>query len=134
MLKTFFAVIILVSAGLAQTSSDGSFSVRHSKLENFSLSPEQMRQAENLYKSACAVVQHDFHLDGRASHLHFTVVVGEEGNTLHTWDEIWMKKWDPDLFVQAVVLLELQHFNVFKELSDRAVRYSHATTNVAEFK
>jgi hypothetical protein len=48
-----FTLLILVSAAMAQLSSDESFSVRHSKHANFSLSRDQMREAESLYHSAC---------------------------------------------------------------------------------
>jgi hypothetical protein len=68
MLKIMFTFLVLASAGLAQSSRTEWFSVHHSKQANFSMSPAQMREAESVYQSACAVVQHDFR--GGSGELH----------------------------------------------------------------
>jgi hypothetical protein len=137
-------LLVLASAALAQSSSDGSFSVRHSKKASFSLSPAQMREAENLYRSACAVVEHDFHSGAGQLHPHLTVVIGAarnevhaENTEIHVGNEIWMKKWEPTLFAQGVVVLafgQMLTVDVIKQLGNRAVRYSNATVDVAELK
>jgi len=148
MLRVMFTLLVLVSAGLTQTSSDGSFSVRHSKDPNFSLSPAQMREAESLYQSARATVQHDFHTGAGELHPHFTVIIGTDINrvlesaavvngVVNGKNEIWLKKWDPVLFAEGVVVLafrELLTDDVIKQLGDRAVRLSSATVDVAGLK
>jgi hypothetical protein len=144
MLKIMFILLVLAAAGLAQTSSDGSFSVRHSTKPTFSLSKGEMREAESLYRNACAVVEHDFHSGVGQLHPHLTVIVGEDRNEvhaenteLHVGNEIWMKKWEPTVFAQGVVVLafgQMLTVDVIKQLGMRAVRYSNATENVAGLK
>jgi|SRR5271169_959177 len=148
MLKVMFTLLILASAGLAQSSSDGSFSVHHSRQATFSLSPAQMREAESLYRSACAVVQHDFRRGAGQLSPHFTVVVGTDrdevyGNMIqatsevHGNAEIRMKKWNPIIFAQGVAVLAFDQMltgDVIRRLGDQAVRYSNATVDVAGLK
>jgi hypothetical protein len=147
MLKVMFSLLVLASVGLAQTSSDGSFSVHHSKDPKFSLSPSQMREAENLYQSVCAVVQHDYHESIGKLRPQFKVIIGTErnevlGNTVHgkavqSIDEIRMKKWDPVIFAQGVVVLAFDQLltdDTIRQLTARAVRYSNATVDVARLK
>ena len=142
MWKTLLILFVLSSHGLAQTSSDGSFSVRHLKKPNFSLNKEQMRDAETIYRNACAVVQRDFLSAAGELHLHFTVVIGADQNQvlsrrLTQDDEIWMKRWDPNVFAQGVVLLAVDQSltpDVVKRLGKRAVRHSNATVDVSGFK
>jgi VWFA-related protein len=47
MVKTIFTLLVLVSAGLTQTSSDGPFSVHHSQDVDFFLSAPKMREVES---------------------------------------------------------------------------------------
>jgi hypothetical protein len=136
MLKVIFTLLVLASACLAQSSSDKSFSVHHSKHADFSLSPAQMREAESLYRSACAVVQRDFHW-GAELHPHFEVIIGASRDAVYSYGEITMKKWNPILFAQGVVILafeELLPNDVVKQLGERAVRNSNATVDVAGLK
>jgi hypothetical protein len=140
MLKVMFTLLVLASASLAQSSSDGSFFVRNAKHENSALTPRQMREAERLYQNACAVVQRDFHSTGELQP-RFTVVVGAPRNEVHSSGmkddgsaEIWIKKWDPRPFAQGVVVLafhEMLTRDVITQLSNRAVRYSNASVDVA---
>jgi len=147
MLKVMFTLLILASVGLAQSSTDGSFSVHHAKQAKFSIGPTQMREAENLYKSACAVVLHDFHNSVGELHPHFTVVIGADRDEVQGLmvqtdrvrgnAELRMKKWNPTVFAQGVVVLafdELLTADVINQLGSRAVRYSAATVNVVELK
>lgn len=46
MSKVLLSVLVLVSVGLAQSSSDGSFSVRNSRHPDSFLSEAQMHEAE----------------------------------------------------------------------------------------
>ena len=106
-----------------------------------------MRQAESLYRSACAVVQHDFR--GGEYHEkcpHFTLVIGTDRNEVRNIGqmndaqgdpEIRMKKWNPILFAQGVVILSFDKIltsDVVTQLSKRAIRYSNTTVDVDELK
>jgi hypothetical protein len=135
--KAMFVLLVLSSVGLAQSSSDGSFSVHHFKNANYSLKPAQMREAENIYRNVCATVELDFHRTGSELHPRFTVVIGAEANEVHSRrtqaGEIWMKKWDPIIFAQGVVLLafdEMLTRDVILQLAHRACRQSNATVDV----
>lgn len=142
MRKTLLILLALSLTALAQTSSDGSFSVRHLKKADFSLNSDQMRDAETIYRTACSVVQHEFLSGAGELHLRFTVVIGAERNEVRSrrikqGDEIWMKNWDPDVFAQGVVLLAVDQSltpDVVKRLGKRAVRYSSATVDVSGFR
>jgi hypothetical protein len=143
MLRVMVTLFVLASAGLAQSSVDGSFSVRHSKRANFSLSRAQMREAESLYQSTCTAVQQNFHsID--ALRPHFTVVIGTDRDEVHSGGmkvdgglEIWMKKWDSSVFAEGVVVLAFQQLltqDVVKRLKRQAIRSSNATVDVAELQ
>src|SRR5260221_4224844 len=82
MLKTIAALLFLASACFAQSSADGFFVVRNIKKSGGILTPVQMREAEELYQSACAVVQRDFH-GNTELRPRFTVLLGTEQNQVH---------------------------------------------------
>ncbi len=141
MLRAMFVVLLLSTIGLAQASSDRTFSVRHAKNTNFSLSPAQIREAESIYRNACVAVQHAFHMDAAALHPRLTVVVGTDHDEVHSrrteGGEIWMKRWNTRTFAQGVVVLAFDQAltpDVIAQLSNRAVRYSNATVDVSELK
>lgn len=146
MSKLLFVAFILASVALAQSSSDGSFSVRNAKQASYSLNPTQMREAESLYQSACATVQHEFHSSEGELRPHFTLVIGADRNEVHNLVqpkekqgniEIWMKKWDPRTFAQGVVVLAFNQMltaDVITQLGNRAFRYSNATVGVIDLK
>ena len=133
MWKVIVVLLVLTSAVLAQSSSDGSFSVHDIAHANAVLTPAQMREAESIYQNACAVVQHDFH-SSDLKHPHVDVIIGTDRDLIHGKSEIWMKKWDRDKFAQGIVLLLLLNTDVIEQLSSRAVRYSNATINVSRMK
>jgi hypothetical protein len=132
--------------GLAQSSSDGSFSVRHAKHTKFSLKPAQMRQAESLYQSACTVVRRDFNKGMEELHPRFTVVIGADRNEVRGMfhgiqisgkAEIWMKKWNPMIFAQGVVVLAFDQIltpDVIAQLGSRVIHLSNAEVNVADLE
>lgn len=131
MLKVCFALLVLTPALLAQSSSDGSFSVRDIAHGSPVLTPPQLHEAESIYLNACAVVQHDFH-SSDLKHPQVDVIVGTDRDLVHGRGEIWMTKWDKDKFAQGIVLLLLLNTDVIDQLSSRAVRYSNATINVSK--
>ena len=133
MLKILLALLLLAPGLLAQSSSDGLFSVRDIAHAGTVLTPAQMREAEGIYQNACAVVQHDFH-SADLKHPHVDVFVGTDRDLVHGRSEIWMKKWDRDRFAQGVVLLLLLNTDLIEQLSSRAVRYSNATIDVSTVK
>jgi hypothetical protein len=143
MSKLLLSILVLTSVGLAQSSSDGSFSVRNSKHPQSFLSEAQMHEAESLYQSSCTVVQKEFHSTTEL-HPRFIVVVGMEHNEVHAAGiqvsdglEIWMKKWNPTTFAQGVVILAFQQLltrDAITQLGNRAVSYSNATIDVARLK
>jgi hypothetical protein len=141
MLIGMFIFLVLSSVGLAQSSSDGSFSVRHLKNASYFLKPAQMREAESIYRTACAVVRREFHGGPSELHPHFTVVIGAERNQVYTRhspaDEIWMKKWDPMVFAQGVVVLTFDEMlppDLIVQLGNRAFRQSNDAVGVAGLK
>jgi hypothetical protein len=141
MSKLLSVLVVLSSFGLAQSSSDGAFSVHHLNNVNYSVRPAQMREAESIYHTACSVVQREFHSGASELCPHFTVVIGAEQNELHSrraqGGEIWMKKWDPIVFAQGVVVLTFDHMltrDVIVQLGNRALRQSNATADVAGLK
>jgi hypothetical protein len=141
MSKLICVLLILSSLGWAQASSDGAFSVHHLNNARYSLNPPQMREAESIYLCACSVVQREFHSGASGLCPHFTVVIGAERNELHSRrtqaGEIRMKKWDPIVFTQGVVVLTFDQMltrEVIVQLGNRALRQSNATVDVAGLK
>jgi len=133
MLALALTLLVLVSMSFGQSSPDGFFSIRDAKDANFSLTPTQMREAEQIYKSACAVVQHEFHSPGEL-HPHVNVIVDADFDAIHSKDEIWMRKWDPTRFAEGVTTIALFNTTIVTQLAERALRYSHATVSVADIK
>lgn len=141
MSKLLCVLVVLSSLGFAQSSSDGSFSVRHLNNVNFSLRPAQMLEAESIYRSACSVVKREFYRGTSEPCPHFTVVIGAKRNQLHsrrTQDgEISMKKWDPFVFAEGVVVLTFDDMltrDAIAQLGNQALQQSNAAINVAGLK
>ena len=133
----FFSVsICLVPACVAQSSSDGFFTVRHAKKPGFALSAAQMRQAEKLYQSACAVVQRDFRGAGEL-HPRFTLVVGAERNAVYGRNEVWLKEWNPAIFTEGVIVLAFDQVltgAMTTQMARRALQYANAAIDVNDLK
>ena len=136
MLKTIAAVLFLASTCIAQSSAGGFFVVRNIKKSGDLLTPVQMREAEKLYQSACAVVQRDFH--GNAElRPRFTVLLGTDRNEVHGGTEIWLKHWSHAMFTEGVVVLafdEVLTADVIKQLGKQAVERATAIVDLAELK
>jgi hypothetical protein len=136
MLKAVVTFFLLVSASLAQSSSDGSFVARYVTKSGSSLTPAQMHEAEKIYQNTCAVVQRDFH-SSIELHPRFTVILGAQRNEVHGNTEIWLTKWNSAMFAEGVVVVAFHQVltnDVIKQLARRAVAYSDATVDVAELK
>ena len=136
MLKAIVTTFFMVSLCIAQSSADGSFSVRHITKPGVALTPAQMHEAERLYRNACAVVKRDFH---SASELRpqVTVILGADRDEVHGRSEIWLKKWSPSMFTQGVVVAAFDQVltaDLVKRLAGRAVQYSNATIDVTELQ
>ncbi len=136
MLKTIAAVLFLASTCIAQSSAGGFFVVHNIKKSGDLLTPVQMREAEKLYQSACAVVQRDFH--GNAElRPRFTVLLGTDRNEVHGGTEIWLKHWSHAMFTEGVVVLafdEVLTADVIKQLGKQAVERATAIVDLAELK
>jgi hypothetical protein len=141
MLKLGFALLLLSSVALAQSSSDGSFTVRHFKDADFSLKPSEMQEAESIYRSVCEVVQREYHPSSVGVHPHFTVVIGTKADEVHSHRlelaEIWMTKWDPVVFTQGAVIIAFDQMltrDLISQMGKRALRQSSAVVNVSGLK
>ena len=141
MLKVKFALLLLSSVALAQSSADGSFTARHFKDAEFPLKPSQMREAESIYRSVCEVVQREYHPSSVEVHPHFTVIIGTKVDEVHSnrsqLAEIWMTKWDPVVFAQGAVVIAFDQMltrDLILQLGKRALRESSAVVNVAGVK
>jgi hypothetical protein len=136
MLKAVVAAIFMVATCVGQSSSSGLFVVRHIKKSDFSLTPAQMREAEKLYVSICAVVRREFPGSGELRP-RFTVVVGTERNEVHRQTEIWLKKWNPALFAEGVAVLAFDQVltsELVRKLAKRGIEQSNAMVDVADLK
>jgi len=134
MLKILPALVVYAAVSFAQSSSDGMFVVQNFKKSGSLLTVAQIRQAEKLYQSACAVVKRDFHgtTDLRPR---FAVIIGTDHNEVHGRSEIWLKQWNPALFTEGVVVLAFEQVltpDDIKHIGEEAVRYTDATINVAD--
>ena len=141
MSKLISIFLLLSSVGFAQSFSDGSFSVYHLHKVGFSLTPAQIHEAESIYHDACSVVQREFPKGAMQPCPRFTVLVGAERNRLHSrrtqGGQIWMKKWDPIVFAQGVIVLTFDQIltrDEIMELGNRAVQQSKAAMDVARLK
>jgi hypothetical protein len=136
MLKAIAAFLFLASTCMAQSSADGFFVVRNIKESGALLTPAQVREAEQLYHSACAVVQREFH--GNAElRPRFTVVLGTEQNEVHGRTEIWLKEWNQAMFTEGVVVLAFDQVltgDAIKQLGKQAVQRATAVVDLAELK
>jgi len=135
-LKAVITVLLLVSACLAQSSSDGFFVVRRATKHASSLTPAEMREAEKLYRYTCAAVHDDFH-NGTELHPRFTVILGARRNEVHGEKEIWLTKWNPAMFAEGVVVVafhDVLSADVIRRLARRALQYSDTMVDVVELK
>jgi hypothetical protein len=136
MLKAIAALLFLASTCIAQSSADGFFVVRNINKSGPLLTPGQMREAEQLYQSACAVVRSDFH--GNAElRPRFTVLLGTDINQVHGGTEIWLKQWNQTTFTEGVVVLAFYQVltgDAIKKLGKQAVQRATAIVDLAELK
>jgi hypothetical protein len=136
MLKAIAALLFLASTCIAQSSADGFFVVRNIKKSGALLTPAQLREAEKLYQSACAVVQRDFH--GNAElRPRFNVLLGTDQNEVHGRTEIWLKQWSQTMFTEGVVVLAFDQVltgDAIKQLGKHAAERATATVDLAELK
>lgn len=124
----------MVSAAFAQTSTDGFFTVHHAKKESFVLPAAQMREAEKLYLTTCAMVQREFQAREELRP-HFVLVLGAPGNQLSHDNELWLKEWNPATFAQAVVTMAFEEMLTRErriQLTLRALQHYNASVDVAD--
>jgi hypothetical protein len=136
MLKVVVTAMLLVTTCVGQSSSGGFFVVRHIKKSEFSLTPTQMREAEKLYISTCAVVRREFPGSGELRP-RFTVLLGVDRDAVRGQTEIWLKQWNPGMFAQGVAVLafnQLLTTDLVRKLAKRGIQQSNAMVDVTDLK
>lgn len=136
MLKVIVTAMFLVTSCLGQSSSGGFFVVRHIKKSEFSLTPAQMREAEKLYISICAVVQREYPGSGELRP-RFTVLLGADRDEVYSQTEIWLRQWNSGLFAQGVAVLafnQLLTTDLVRKLAKRGIQQSNAMVDVTDLK
>jgi len=136
MLRAIVTAMFLVTSCLGQSSSGGFFVVRHIKKAEFSLTAAQMREAEKLYFSTCAVVRREFPGSGELRP-RFTLLLGADRDEVHRQTEIWLRQWHPGLFAQGVAVLafdQLLTSDLVRKLAKRGIQQSNATVDVSDLK
>lgn len=135
-LEICISLLFFAGVGFGQSSSDGMFVVQNVNRSGSLLSGAQLRQAEELYQSACGIVKRDFRAttDLRPR---FTVIIGTDHNEVHGRSEIWLKQWNPALFTEGVVVLAFEEVltpDAIKQMGERAVRYTDSSVDMADFR
>ena len=92
--------------------------------------------AEKVYLSACAEVEHEFRIS-RPLRPQVTLVVGADRNAAY-WDakEIRLTRWDPYMFAQGIVIFafeELLPEGERRAVAKRAVAWADSTVAVKSF-
>lgn len=135
MLKIIAILFFYTGIALAQSSPDGMFAVQNLKSGSL-LTDAQMREAEKLYQSACAVVKRDLH-GTTELRPRFTVVIGADHDEVHGRTEIWLKQWNPVMFTEGVVVLAFDQVltpDAIKQMGQKAARQVNATIDAADFR
>ena len=135
MFKVLTTLLLCACMSFAQSSSDGMFVVQNLKTSTPLLTAAQMRQAEKLYHSACTIVERDFHATDLRPR--FTVIIGTDHDEVHGRTEIWLKRWNPAVFTEGVVVLAFNQVltpDAIKHMGEKAVLYTNATIDVADFR
>ena len=97
---------------------------------------ERPADAEKIYVSACAAVERKFRI-GRPLRPQLTLVIGADENTAY-WDarEIRLRKWDPYMFAQGVVIFAVEEVLPTGErmsVAKRAVTWADSTVESRSF-
>lgn len=131
------ALLTIALGAVAQTPADDDHSKAETGLTVHNISNKKWQSAEavKVYYSSCAVVQREF---GITHQLRpgVTLVVGADKDVLdYARREIRLKKWDPYLFAQGVVVLAFEDLLPKKEMltvAKRAVSWAGSTIDVSE--
>jgi hypothetical protein len=92
-------------------------------------------EAQEIYRSACLVVQQEF---GRRVRPRVVLVLGADKEGVQ-WDqrEIQLKKWNPELFAQGVVMLAFDDLLPVERriaMTKRTLNWANATVSVQQFR
>jgi hypothetical protein len=93
---------------------------------------ERPADAEKIYVSACSAVERKFRI-GRPLRPQLTLVIGADENTAY-WDarEIRLRKWDPYMFAQGVVIFAFEDLLPDREkmaVAKRAITWADSTVD-----
>lgn len=119
-------LLILVTTSLAQEP----ITVRNPRSQRWSAD-----DAQAIYRSACSVIQQEF---GHSVQPRVVLVLGADKDGVD-WNqrEIRLKKWDPDMFAQGVVMLGFDDLLTAERkmaLTRRALNWNNATVSVWKYR
>jgi hypothetical protein len=119
---------ILLALFASTAGAQEPFTVRNPKHQKW-----PPAEADKIYTSSCAIVRQEFH----SIHLlrpTFTLVLGADKDVLSLDQrELRLRKWNSQLFSEAIVLLSFDEMLPVEErlrLMQRAMRWAEATTDV----
>lgn len=131
MTRLIFAISVLMLSGACLAQDEVTVQVKGKK------QAWPAEEVQKLYFSACSVVQREYG-QTRTPRPKFTLVLGVDKNELAFLDrEIRLKKWDPFLFTQGVVLLAFEDLMSMDQritIAKRAVGWSDATVDVSTLR
>ncbi len=99
--------------------------------------PEVREQAEKIYAAACSTVQREFGSTHSLSPKVVLVLGAQKDGVRWEEGEILLRKWDPYMFAQGVVVLayrDLMPLQVRATMARRAVSWAGATVNVRQLE
>jgi hypothetical protein len=136
-LATLLTIALGKGTGIAQTTAGNTQTKVEIGLTIRDTSNKKWQNAEavRVYLSSCAVVQREFGISHELRPA-VTLVLGADKDVL-AFDrrEIRLKKWDPYLFAQGVVVLAFEELLPKKELlsvAKRAVTWADSTVDARE--
>ena len=99
--------------------------------------PQVKNEAQSIYLSACATVQQQYK-QSRPPSPKVTLVLGADRNgVLLTKNEVRLRKWDPYLFAQGVIILAFDELMPAQEklaMARRAVNWAGATVSLQQLQ
>ena len=131
MTRLMFAVLILMFSVACMAQDEVTVQIKGKK------QAWPAEELQKLYVSACSLVQREYG-QTHAPRPRFTLVLGVDKDELAFRDrEIRLRKWDPFLFTQGVVLLAFEDLMPMDQritIAKRAVGWADATVDVSSLR
>jgi hypothetical protein len=128
-LKAAVAVLTLTTACLAQESF---VTVSNKRQQKWSA-----QEVDKIYLSACAAVQKEFD-SKHTPRPRFRLVLGADKNAVDfDKKEVWLIKWDRELFAQGTVILAFEDLMTEQQrrtITKRVLTWADATIDVAQME